>query len=209
MSRRACLLAVLALSGCDKIFGLDDLAPLPVDASADVCAGVSDSYDVEMTSAAGHRYRIVLDKNRIGVHQQMCSTDAPDGGFTHLFAPASVDQMNEMRTVLVGRGMGGTQFWVGVVQPRGAGKADSSWELITGGLLAPGMWGTIHDNSKDYPEPDDGGDYAENDEENVAELWNDLSGLVDQKQTETLGAICECDDRMVNQRVLGILNGYL
>jgi hypothetical protein len=202
------LVACLALltSGCNVVWGLE--GELVTDASAadsdrmDTASTLEcdqlPEFTVTMESAPGHTYWLMRSGPSVAEYVQQCN-DASSGR-THLFAPATLENVLQMTGELQAAQTGVRGMLAGIVQNPTAISNSDAWFTIVGEPVAVAWWAP--------GQPDDAdGDEADHAEQ-LGGFRSDLLGLIDDDNEGYDGAICECDSRAVDADVVANLAMY-
>lgn len=167
-------------------------AQATIDAASDArafdpAADCPASYILALPGQAS-RYRLILAGDDFGDQSTACAAHKP--GATHLAALDTIGEIAAVQAVVdVAPGLAQSCAWIGGVQLRGQTGVTTGWLKITGGPLTP-IW--------DTGEPNDGGDYFENNSENFAFLGRGRRSQIDVPAFPSFGAMCECDGKPID-----------
>lgn len=161
-------------------------APLPPDAFVFTPALCPVTYNLTTAAAPDSRYRVIGTAQPFATQHADCNDDTL--GWTHLVV---FDSQTEATAV---GGMANGFRYVGLVQAPNQATVGAAWYRLTGGVLVT-AWSN---NSPQQPE--DGEDYAEGNEENLA-VASGSGALYDVRGLSSYIAVCECDGAAIDATV--------
>lgn len=149
------------------------------------------SYDQTSQASPGSRYRVITTSAPFAAQHADCADD--HAGWTHLVV---FDSQAEAASIggMVSSGF----FYVGVVQAPDQAAVGAGWTKLTGGPIASG-WSTANPT-----QPEDGDEYVENNEENLAVAGGN-GRMYDVVGQSAYRAVCECDGVPLDPVVLAYL----
>lgn len=201
------VIAILPFAaGCHLAFGFDGEVPPAADADADAelpaeCATLPE-FDIELPSTPSSRFAISTDARTLADYVARCKMASPSG-YTHLYAPTSRVQLEEMIEELPRLRGANEPVYIGAVQKDTASIPVDDWFTVVGDPLLRELWGD--------GEPNDTGGTTEQKQEQFAALRyigpapSADDGLSDTTAAREFGAICECDARIVDPELEALL----
>lgn len=148
------------------------------------------AYDRTTAAAPGSRFRVITTQAVFSSQHADCKDDAP--GWTHLVvfdAQAEASAVGAMISAF---------FYVGIVQAPSQAGVGQGWFKLTGGAHAT-SW-----SSQSPQQPEDGDEYVENNEENLAVAGTN-GALYDVIGSTGYRAVCECDGLPIDPTVAALI----
>lgn len=197
-------IVIVGLAGCGfespaapRDASMDDADPSIFDASTDDAdpsifdpTTCPNSYTIPGLTS---RYRIIIDGHEAWEQAADCADDI--AGTTHLAVLDSTAELVAIQSAvdLSSAGIAGNQLWIGAVQLRDQLSPGAGWLGFDGNPLISNVF-------RNPPEPNDGNNSEDNDEQ-FARITKTQTQLTDDAGGGSFGAVCECDGRAVPMNV--------